>query len=227
MKKQFDWDTFLNQTFFGLDTQAMLGDVEHFLDFSERNIDWQKRREFRKTEQECNEEAFDDAQTEAQYRSQMLEGVVHRFDVILSQRVRYAALTSLITTIEWVLISLKTRVTFPIPIKSDGKNEAVHILEVFDEEASLGLTNEIDQIETLAQVRNCIVHAAGLLGSYKYANGLRQRLSTNPGIDIANINYLGDAIEIKRGYLQDVIEKINRWLPNIEKEFYEKSLLRK
>lgn len=227
MKTPLDVEAFLDQTFFGLDTLAMLGDVEDFIDFSESNIEWQKRRELRKAERECDEEQFDNPHFAAQYRDQTIEGVAYRFDVILTQRVRYAALASLITTIEWVLISLRNHAAFAVPKKPDKKNEAVHLLEVYNEAASLDLTLQIQLIETLVQVRNCIVHAAGLLTSYKHGSELRQRLSAFSGIKVSNINFLGEGIEIEKRHLQGIIRDAKGWLPSLEKAMHEKGLLKR
>ncbi len=139
MNTKLDLNAFLDQTFFGLDTLTMLADVEDFIEFSESNIDWQKHRELRRAEQECNNVWFDDPRLKTQYRDQTLEGVKFRFEVSLTQRVRYAALIALITTIEWVLLALKKRVSFNFPERPDGKNEAVYILSVFNNKAALGL----------------------------------------------------------------------------------------
>lgn len=125
MKTKIDFNTFLDQTFFGLDTLTMLGDVEDFIEFSERNIGWQKQRELRRAEQECNNTEFDDPHLEALHRDQTLQGVEFRFEVSLTQRVRYAGLTALITTIEWVLLALKQRATFTFPKTPNKMNEAI------------------------------------------------------------------------------------------------------
>ena len=226
MTTQRDLDAFLDQTIFGLDSLAMIEDIEDFIDFSEGNIDWQRRRELRQAERECADTRFDDPALDAQYHHQMIEGVAFRFEVSLTQRVRYAALTSLITTVEWVLISLKNRATFAIAKKPEGKSEAVHTLGLFNEQASLDLTAEIQMLEALVQVRNCIVHAAGLLASYRYAADLRKTLSAHPGIKVSNINFLGDAIEIEQGYLQGALQDIKRWLPELEKAMNEQGLLK-
>lgn len=227
MKQPFDMEAFLDQTIFGLDTLAMLGDVEDFIEFSESNIDWQKQRELRRAEGEYSESQFDDPRIAAQYYNQMIDGVAFRFEVSLTQRVRYAALTSLITTIEWVLISLKKRATFTIPQKPGSKSEAVHLIEVFNRETALGLTSEIEAIESLVQVRNCIVHAAGLIASYRYGQELRQRLAGFAGVKVSNINFLGDGVEIEAGHLQSVVENVKAWLPNLERAMHEKGLLQK
>jgi hypothetical protein len=219
-------NTLLDQTFFGLDTLTMLGDVEDFIAFSESNIGWQKHRELRLVEQECNGVGFDDPQLEAQYRDQKLEGVQFRFEVSLTQRVRYAALIALITTIEWVLLALKKRTSFAFPKRSENKNEAIHALTVFNEKAALDLEQKILFLEALIQIRNCIVHAAGLLASYKYETELRQRLEKLTGVKVSNLNFLGDGIEIETGFLEDVIKDVRLWLPNVEKAVSERGFLR-
>jgi len=223
--KQLDLSALLDQTFFGLDTLSMLGDVEDFIEFSESNIGWQKHRELRRAEQECNDTEFDDPREEAQYRDQMLEGVKFRFDVSLTQRVRYAALVALITTIEWVLLALKKRTSFKFPKTPDGKSEAVHILSVFNSKAILSLEQEITAIEALIYVRNCIVHAAGLLASYKHEGELRKTLTTLSGVKVSDLHFLGDGIEIESGFLEGVIKDVRLWLPNLEKVVSERGLL--
>lgn len=225
--KQLDLTSLLEQTFFGLNTLSMLGDVEGFIEFSENNIELQKHRELRRTEQECSNPEFDDPREEAQYRTQLLEGVKFRFEVSLTQRVRYAALVALITTIEWVLLALKKRASFKFPKTPNGKNEAVHILSVFNSRASLSLDNEISSLEALIYIRNCIVHAAGLLTSCKHEPELRQTLETLTGIKVSDLKFLGDSIEIETGFLEGVIKDVRLWLPNIEKVVLEQDLLRK
>lgn len=215
--KELDPSSFLDQTFFGLDTLSMLGDVEDFIEFSESNIGWQKHRELRRAEQECIDTEFDDPREEAQYRDQMLEGVKFRFEVCLTQRVRYAALVALITTIEWVLLALKKRTSFKFPKTPDGKSEAVHILSVFNSKAILSLEQEITAIEALIYVRNCIVHSAGLLAAYKHEGELRKTLTTLSGVKVSDLHFLGDSIEIESGFLEGVIQEARCWLPKLEK----------
>lgn len=227
MSPHIDIEAFQNQTFYGLDVLSMLGDIEDFIDFSESNIEWQKRRELRRTEQECSEVIFDDPLLAEQYHEHRIEGVTYRFDVSLIQRVRYAALASLITTFEWLFISLSNTVTFAVPKKPDRKNEAVHLLEVFNKQGSLRLNSQIKTLETLTQVRNCIIHSAGLLSNYKHGQALREALSNHPGIKISNINFLGKGIEIEYGYLQDVIGNAKQWLPSMLKTMQDNGLIQK
>lgn len=225
MTAKFDLNTFLDQTFFGIDTLTMLGDVEGFIEFSESNIGWQKHRELRRAEQECSNAHLDDPHLEAQYRDQMLEGVEYRFEISLRQRVRYAGLIALITTIEWALLTLKKRTTFKFPKKPDKTNEAVHALSVLNEKAAISLEQQVQLLESLSQIRNCIVHAAGLLASDKYELDLRQGLEKLSGVKVSNLNFLGDSIEIEAGFLEGVIKDVRVWLPNIEKTLLERGLL--
>ncbi len=224
---QLNLSSLLDQTFFGLDTISMLGDVEDFIEFSESNIGWQKHREIGRAEQECNETEFDDPREEAQYRDQILEGVKFRFEISLTQRVRYAALVALITTIEWVLLALKKRRSFEFPQKPHGRSDAVHILSVFNSRGALGLEQEITTLEALIFVRNCIVHSAGLLSSYKHEDDLRAALTTFSGVKVSDLHFLGDCIEIESGFLEKVILDLKRWLPNLDRVVSERGFLSK
>lgn len=205
----------------------MLRDVEDFVEFSESNIERQKHRELRRTERKCEDEKFDDPNTKAQYRIQSIEGVEYRFEVSLKQKVRYASLTALITTVEWCLISLKNRASFNFPKKPDSKNEAVHVLSIFNEKMALGLEEKIQILENLIQARNCIVHSAGLLGSYRYESQLRKSFDMLQGMKASSINHLGEGIEIEEGFLSNTIEDFRLWLPRLEKTALLHGCLRK
>ncbi len=182
MTVKIDLDALLDQTFFGLDTLTMLGGVEDFIDFSERNIKCQKYRERQRSEQECNYPDFDDPLLEAQYRYQTLVDVKYRFEIILAQRIRYATLIALIATIEWVMLALKKRAAFKLPKKPGNKSEVVQAVSVFIEYAEITLGQKIDLLEQLCHVRNCIVHTAGLLEPYKHESELRQTLGRLSGV---------------------------------------------
>ena len=73
MTTPLDIEAFLDRTLFSLDTLVMLRDVEDFIDFSEDNIAWQKRRELRRAERDCDDEHFDDPHFAVQYRDQTIQ----------------------------------------------------------------------------------------------------------------------------------------------------------
>jgi hypothetical protein len=222
-----DFDALMNQPLFGWDSLSLLGDVEDFLDFSEANIDWQLRREIRRVQAEHATLRLEDPVTEAQYKAQELESVEYRFTVSLAQRVRYSGLTSLITSIEWSLLVLRDRASFNIPAKPPKVNLAVHLLGVYANAAGHNLQEEVQLLELLIQVRNCVVHSAGRIATYEYASDLRTRLLGFSGIKLSTANFLGEGVEIEAGFLQGVLERAKVWLPALEKAMYEAALLRK
>jgi hypothetical protein len=226
MATQFDIEKLLDKTFFGFDILAMLGDIEDFLEFSEANIEWQMKRELRRAAVEAAVGEFEDERTAAQYKEQMLESVEYRFGINLAQRVRYSGLVSLITTVEWVLLALKGRVTFPVPARPRGTNEAVHLLVTFNKQASLNLSREIGLLESLVHVRNCVVHAAGLLNAYQFENELRASVQTLDGVRVSSMKFLGESIEIDQGCLQRILEDMKLWLPRMEESMHKQGLLK-
>jgi hypothetical protein len=227
MNRSIDVEALLNQPLFGWDTLSLLGDVEDFLDFSEANIEWQLQRELRRVHAENELVQLDDPSLEAQYKDQQIESVEYRFSVSLTQRVRYSGLTSLITSIEWSLLVLRNLATFKVPDRPERTSEAVHLLSVFAKAANQDLQREIKLLELLVQVRNCIVHSAGRIGTYKHAGDLRAKLVGFVGIKLSTANFLGEGVEIEPGFLQGVLEKAKLWLPSLEKAMYEQGLLRK
>lgn len=227
MTTKLDINVLCNLTILGLDTLTMIGDVEDFIEFSESNICRQKSLELQHAEQECNSMQFDDPRIESQFRDQIIESVEFRFEVSLKQRVRYAALTTLITTIEWMLLALKKRTTFIFPDKPKGKSEAIHILLVFNEKAALGLENKILFLETLINVRNCIVHSAGFLTAYKHRTELRKKIDGMAGVRVSNQYHLSGGIEIEAGFLEGVVKDLKLWLPKLEKDVLARGFLNK
>lgn len=225
MKSDINIDSFLDQTFLGSDVLAMLDDIEHFIEFSESNLAWQMQRELKRAEREFNEETFENANTEAQCRDQVLGSVQYRFEVSLMQRIRYAGLTALITTIEWCVFDLKKRVSFSIEKKPSDINEAVHILRECCEQVGLNLADEIKALERLIHVRNCIVHSAGLLEIFRHQEQLRTDIMALEGIVLSEDNYLGESIAIESGVLERVIFDVRSWLPSIEKTMLTQGLL--
>jgi len=198
-----------------VDTMLMLRDLKDFIDFSEENIRWQQKRELYRAEQECDAKLIDDPSLRPDYRESKREEVQRRFDSLL-QRVRYGSLIALVTTVERVAMTLQGIVESfdrSIPPRPPRKNKAVHVLEVFNQIGEHGFAQQILDLETLTQVRNCIVHAAGLVDEFDNGALLRLRLTEFNGIKISAHDFWGqDTIEIEDGYLQRVHEDMQAWL---------------
>jgi len=199
----------------GIDTMLMLDYLKNFIDFSEQNIQWQKKRELYRMEREFDAKSLEDRDLGPGYRESQREEAQRRFDSLL-QRVRYASLIAVITTVERVAVTLQAvaesldRSIRPPPT---GKNKAVHLLDVFNQIGELGCGQQVLVLETLTQVRNCIVHAAGFVDEYEYGAQLRPRLTNFNGIKISADDFWGqDTIEIEDGYLQRLLEDVKAWL---------------
>ncbi|PCI41937.1 MAG: hypothetical protein COB41_10120 [Proteobacteria bacterium] len=162
----------------------MLGDIKDFIIFSENNIQRERKLALIHSKIECDKVEFDDPNLTFQYQQQEIYSVEYRFDVSLTQSIRYAGVVTLVTTIEWCLLSLSQRALFPIKEKEFDKNDSVNILMTFNSKATLNLKKEITFIATLIHIKNCIAHASGLLNSYKYSELLIGEISQINGVSV-------------------------------------------
>src|SRR5712692_5877580 len=160
---QADLDRLLDQTYYSWNTSVMLSGVIDFLEFSESNLSWQRRREIRKAQQEGDAVDFapEDQHLAESYRQHLVEGAEYRFDVSLSQRVRYAGLVAFVTTLEWCAKALKHRMARAVTKTPKGENEHVHFFSFLNQLSSAGFGHHIEDLGHLVQVRNCVVHAGG------------------------------------------------------------------
>lgn len=93
----------------------------------------------------------------------------------------------------------------------------VHLLDVFSQ-VGLGSQQQVLLLETLTQVRNCIVHAAGLVDEFEYGAQLRSKLTAFDGIRVSHHDFWGqDLIEIEDGYLQRLLDDTQAWLLDLER----------
>src|SRR5689334_8234085 len=78
-----DLTDLLDQPIWAIDFQAMLGDVQDFLEFSEANIDWQYRSELQRIEREAKLGFLKDeyAEHEESYKRHLVQTAEHRFTV--------------------------------------------------------------------------------------------------------------------------------------------------
>src|SRR5260370_10198684 len=110
---KFDPEKFLNTPIYAFDFEFMIGDVEDFLESSERNIDLQYRRELHEIYQRDLDGFPPD------YRDHLEETASYRFKVSLPLRVRYGALLAFTTSVEWSIKILNESAKKPVPEKND------------------------------------------------------------------------------------------------------------
>lgn len=216
----FDPEKFLNTPIYAFDFQFMIGDVKDFLQFSESNIDWQHRRELQAISHRKDLDDFPSG-----YREHLEENANHRFLVSLPLRVRYAAVLTLTTSVEWSVKFLNMRAVAPVPEKRDGTNQTVKILRKLVARTQISAESKIDDYEALINVRNCIVHSAGLLETYQFKNTLPASVARLHGFILANWHFFGDQVCIERGALDQYIDEMGKLVVDLHRSMHEKGLM--
>jgi hypothetical protein len=219
----FDLKKFLGTPWFALDQLSVFSDVSSFLDFSEKSIELQKLAELQRVESEKDTIDIEEEHRYSFYEHQR-ESVLFRFDVALPMRVRYAALSALVATIEWSVTIL--RPAFEIPKAPKGTSAAVHLLTVFAERCDMPLDDDIRRLAFLIWVRNSIMHNSGVLKGYRHAAEIKRAiLGFEPDFTISNWHFIGDTVEIKRGALEPLISSWSEIVRELYTAATEKKLL--
>ena len=212
---QDDINRILDMTIDAMDFKFMIGDVKDFLTFSEENIAWQHRRELRSISLRS------DLKEEPEYRDHLEQGADHRFQVSLPLRVRYSALLSFVTSVEWSAAYLNRSMRVPISPKKDGVNETVKILKALSSRASIVDNGVIADYEALVRLRNCVAHAGGIVDSYEYKQDLPASAARIPGITLESWHFFGPQVCIARGALEAPIERTAELVLSLHKSLRE------
>lgn len=165
----------LETPFYALDQQALFSQVIDFIEFSERNIEWQKRVALSQVEKEMENLGIDEPNRHSLH-DHLRDEALFRFDVILPMQTRYSALASLVGIIEWSIRVLHRCAAFDVPASSDNKqSDVIHLVIIFSDRCELDYKSDIRRLELLIWVRNCILHNSGLIEGYRYEAQLREK----------------------------------------------------
>jgi hypothetical protein len=213
-------DRLLNEPIYSWDVSSLLAGIVDFLEFSEGNITWQREREVRRAKQEAEGLEFEpqDAHLLPQAREQIIESAELRFDIGLSQSVRYAGLVTYVTAIEWCAKLFASRLFASLPRKPNRKNEAVHVLEYLNNKVAHRLTREVDVLRQIVFIRNCTVHAAGLVKGDKHETEIRQAVAAVPGFGLSTAGFMGETIHITGGTIERLAREALVWVPSLDNE---------
>ena len=112
-----DAERFLDLTIYSWDVTTLLHGIVDYLEFSERNLVWQRRREVVRATEEAKvlDIGPENARYLAQAQDDLIEGAKYRFDLSLSQNIRYSSLTSYVTAVEWCADRKSTRLNSSHP----------------------------------------------------------------------------------------------------------------
>lgn len=215
---EFDTEKFLNTPIYAFDFKFMIGDVKDFLEFSENNIDLQYQRELQAIAHRKDWDQFPSDYCEH------LEGVInHRFRVSLPLRIRYGALLSFITSVEWSVKLLSMNALSPVP-EIGNTNHTVKVLKEFSARAQLPAQSTIEEYEALVNVRNCIAHSAGILRTYKFKDTLPVSVARLQGFSLENWHIFGDQVCIERDALNPYIDRMKELVIDLHRTMHEKGL---
>ena len=199
----FDPDQFLNMTMDALDFQFMIGDVRDFLEFSEDSIALQHKQEVAAHEQQ-------DFGDDHEYEHHLAKGIEHRFLISLPLRVRYSALISFVTSVEWSMKYLKKATGPLVGAKAQGINEAVHVLSTLCNVVKHDARDVIATYEALVTLRNCIVHTGGIVEGYQYKDDLPAAAAAVPGVTLESCYFFGPQVCIARSALVQPIDRTEK-----------------
>ena len=216
----FNINQFLDTTIDAMDFQSMISDVNDFLEFSEQNIDWQHRRELQSITLRT------DLKDDPDYCDSLEQSADHRFKVSLLLRIRYSALLSFVTSVEWSVTFLNQSAVTPIPAKKNGVNHTVKILHEFSNRVALNSMEIVANYEALVKLRNCIAHYGGVLHGYPYKDDLPNAVARIRGITIERWHFFGDQICIARGALEDPIQSTAKLVLELHKQMREQGMLK-
>jgi len=225
---QSDLDRLLDETIYSWDTATMLSGLVDFLEFSEHNLSWQREREIRRARDEGATVELEPPNEHlvGQYRTQLIESAEYRFDVSLSQSVRYAGLVAFVTTAELCAKTFAKALNTRFRDAPDGENEHVHLLACMNGASSSDFGDDIADLRNLVRARNCVVHAAGFLQRYKFEAQVRDALESLRGFAIWDEDYLGVSIRIERGAVESYAKRAAEWVPILHKRSTECGILK-
>ncbi len=211
---------FLEQTIYSWDVSSLLGGIVDYLEFSEQNLSWQRQRERRRAEEEALSLEFDeeDAHLLPQARAQIVEGAEYRFDIGLSQSIRFGGLVAYVTSIEWCAKLFAGRMVLPVPKCPKGKNDAAHTLQHLVGKIGGKHDQDVAVFESVVHVRNCVVHSAGLVKGDRHESAVRAALSKISGFGISTEGFLGERAHIDAGAIERLARSALAWVPALDME---------
>ena len=223
----FDPEKFMNEPIYAFDFSFMISSIRGFLEFSEANVESQYHEERQSIQQQSDSGGWGlSDEYHDSYLQHLLENAKHWFTIGLPLQIRYGALLSLITMVEWSVKGLAGQLKQSINEKEPGCNLTVHRLRGLAEQTKQEKADSINNYEALVEVRNCITHNAGLENKYRYPKGLEAALDQLEGFSLDNWHFFGKHVCIEHGALEPYIDEIKDTVVGLHKATHEQALLK-
>lgn len=212
-------DKLLNQPIYLWDVRMLLAGIVDFLEVSERNLVQQREVALREAEQEAAELDLGEEHEHliAQAQDQIVEGAKMRFDLGLSQSVRRAGLVAFVSTMEWCALLLKKRMKVPCPETPKRTNESVFVLSYLNGLVGGQFATEVEEFSHLVKVRNCVIHAVGLVDHYQYKAELPIAIGALAGVSLNDGGFMGEAVHIDADAIEAVARRAQDWVWELDR----------
>jgi hypothetical protein len=202
------------------DFAFQFSDLLEFIEFSERNLEWQRRSHVQSLDRKAKLQKYEPSE----YYSER-ENIEGRFDINLSRSIRYSAIIALATSVEWVAKFLEKRLTSKLPPKPKGANESIHILRTLFRLADCDLVHNLETLEKIIKIRNCIAHAMGSVENYEHGEEIAGIVRTLKGFGISDKHFINGTIDIEKGAVEAIIQETQVWILDFIEECRQKSLI--
>ena len=212
MSKTWDPQVFSDSPIYAFDLQVMIGDVIDYLDFSEAHIEWQLRLKLQEINRRDNVEDLPSG-----YREHLVENAEFRFGVSLPLRIRYSALISLVTSVEWSIRHLVKHLDVPLCGRTKGENKTVREMKSLEARTDMQRDKDIQIFKDLVHVRHCIVHSAGLIKDDKNSAKTVTSVERLDGFSLENWHFFGTHVCIGKGSLNPYAERLKQLVVEFHK----------
>lgn len=202
------------------DFEFQFADLLDFLQFSESNIEYQRRTKIQSLKRLAN---LRNMNTD-EYRAE-LANIEGRFDIYLSRSIRYSVLISFAATVEWISNFLKNHATEQIPNCPAGLNKSIHILNTLIDRAEFSHRHNLNTLEKIIKIRNCLVHAMGSVKNYQFGEEVKRLIETLSGFSISDSHFIEEIINIDKGAIEPIINETQAWIVNFIEECRQKSII--
>jgi len=209
-----------NKPLYLWDFYFIFSDILTFIEFSERNIDWQRRSHELILERKAKIKKY----TRDDYWTEM-HNIEYRFEVLLARSIRYSAVIALATSIEWIANFLKKRSGVSLEPKLKKITESIHILQQFYKLVGRKLRHNLETLEKIFYVRNCIAHTNGSIEKYKHRDDILAIMKSLKGFGVSDQHYLGEVIDIDKGAIETIIKETESWIIDFVEECRKKNLI--
>jgi len=215
-------DEFLDMPIYLVDFESQFSDLLDFVEFSENNLEWQRRSHIQSLDREAKKKDYDSAE----YFSE-LQGIEYRFDVILPRKIRYSSVVAFATSVEWIAAFINAHKTWELSKRENGVNESIHTIRelAHQAESATSVCLNINTLEEIIKIRNCITHGGGIVVGYKYEEEIKNIINGLQGFSISNEYFIDNAIDISGGAIEGLIKETQGWLIGFVEECRLKGLI--